>query len=193
MIFIFSCESRDSGTWLQRLQHLCHPQAPECEVHNCSCQRKETNMEPGLSIVSHLLLHHWTVYPWATSVQCLFSMSLILTFLLRGRREYYEIFLHFASILFLILSFERIFLVIYMICSDMNCLWSARWRTWTRGCCWRCGRRACSGTRPSATTGARLTPSPSPSRWVTRTTLRESWSTWSFLWVIDYFSFGWIE
>ena len=122
MIFIFSCESRDSGTWLQRLQHLCHPQAPECEVHNCSCQRKETNMEPGLSIVSHLLLHHWTVYPWATSVMCLFSMSLILTFLLRGRREYYEIFLHFASILFLILSFERIFLVIYMICSDMNCL-----------------------------------------------------------------------
>ena len=69
MIFIFSCESRDSGTWLQRLQHLCHPQAPECEVHNCSCQRKETNMEPRLSFVSHLLLHHWTVYPWATSVQ----------------------------------------------------------------------------------------------------------------------------
>ena len=126
-------------------------------------------------------------------VMCLFSMSLILTFLLRGRREYYEIFLHFASILFLILSFERIFLVIYMICSDMNCLWSARWRTWTRGCCWRCGRRACSGTRPSATTGARLTPSPSPSRWVTRTTLREFWSTWSFLWAINYFSFGWIE
>ena len=81
----------------------------------------------------------------------------------------------------------------YLFSDYMNCLWSARWRTWTRGCCWRCGRRACSGTRPSATTGARLTPSPSPSRWVTRTTLRESWSTWSFLWAINYFSFGWIE
>ena len=133
MIFIFSCESRDSGAWLQRLQHLRHPQAPECEVHNCSCQRKETNMEPGLSIVSHLLLQHWTVHsvnPWATAVMCLFSMSLILTFLLRGRREYYETFLHFTSILFLILSFETDFqkksfgfLVNFLgSCYDMICL-----------------------------------------------------------------------
>ena len=133
MIFIFSCESRDSGAWLQRVQHLRHPQAPECEVHNCSCQRKETNMEPGLSIVSHLLLQHWTVHsvnPWATAVMCLFSMSLILTFLLRGRREYYETFLHFTSILFLILSFETDFqkksfgfLVNFLgSCYDMICL-----------------------------------------------------------------------
>ena len=133
MIFIFSCESRDSGAWLQRLQHLRHPQAPECEVHNCSCQRKETNMEPGLSIVSPLLLQHWTVHsvnPWATAVMCLFSMSLILTFLLRGRREYYETFLHFTSILFLILSFETDFqkksfgfLVNFLgSCYDMICL-----------------------------------------------------------------------
>ena len=133
MIFIFSCESRDSGAWLQRVQHLRHPEAPECEVHNCSCQRKETNMEPGLSIVSHLLLQHWTVHsvnPWATAVMCLFSMSLILTFLLRGRREYYETFLHFTSILFLILSFETDFqkksfgfLVNFLgSCYDMICL-----------------------------------------------------------------------
>ena len=187
MIFIFSCESRDSGAWLQRLQHLRHPQAPECEVHNCSCQRKETNMEPGLSIVSPLLLQHWTVHsvnPWATAVMCLFSMSLILTFLLRGRREYYETFLHFTSILFLILSFETdfqkksfgFFCEILGVMLWYDLLVPARWRTWTRGCCWRCGRRACSGTRPSATSGARLTPFPSPSRWVTRTTRWESWS-----------------
>ena len=193
MIFIFSCESRDSGTWLQRLQHLCHPQAPECEVHNCSCQRKETNMEPGLSIVSHLLLHHWTVYPWATSVQwCVyFQCHWYWHFYFEAAENIMKYF--YISHLYFFSSYHLKEFILWYDMFWYELLVSARWRTWTRGCCWRCGRRACSGTRPSATTGARLTPSPSPSRWVTRTTLRESWSTWSFLWAINYFSFGWIE
>ena len=48
----FSCQSRDSWTQCLQHKHLCYTEASECQVHNCSCQRQETNMESGFFIVS---------------------------------------------------------------------------------------------------------------------------------------------
>ena len=48
----FSCEGGARGPRRSQLQHLRHPQAPECQVHHRACQGEEANMEPGLSIVS---------------------------------------------------------------------------------------------------------------------------------------------